>query len=141
MKYLKLSLIIFFTLLTVQVWGQHKATGLPFTQDESCEINFVPSTTIADLELFAKCYVHKSPSLTAQSTLQTKQINFEKLALVVTNQEFPTIQNTYRQTFLFFGEFEPSYANMKTNNIAFFEATRNTVLNVGNLIYPGVPIF
>lgn len=109
--------------------------------DISCEINFVPTTSIADLESFAKCFVNKSAELMAQTTLQTSKINFKELPLLLTNQEFPTLQNTYRTPFLVFGEYDEFFANAKTNNLAFFEANRNSVLSAGNVNFPGVPIF
>ncbi|QJP33151.1 hypothetical protein F0365_01355 [Nonlabens sp. Ci31] len=141
MRNLKAALISVFLVLNSFVFAQRQTIDSFPLQDASCEINFKPSTTVADLESFAKCFVYRSPTVTAQSTLQNNQINFSKLPLLLTNQEFPTMQNTYRQSFLVFGEYDNFFANAKTNNLAFFEANRNTVMSAGNVNYPGVPNF
>lgn len=141
MRKLQSVLVVIFTCCSSLAFAQQEINETVVIGEKSCEINFQPSTTIADLESFAKCYVYKSPEVTAQTTLQTNQINFKKLPLLRTNQEFPTLQNTYRTPFLVFGEYDNFYANAKTNNLAFFEANRNAVMSAGNVNFPGVPIF
>ena len=135
----KVYVLIFIALVGIKGISQNNATTLPFTNETSCEINFEPTTTDADLELFAKCFVYKSPEVAAQSTIKSDQINFNKLPLLITNGEFPTVQNSFRQPLVLFGEYEPEFINTRTNNLAFFEANRNSVISAGYVIYPSIP--
>lgn len=141
MRSLQIILVLIFTCSTSFIFAQEQINKEISAIDKSCEIRFQPSTTIADLESFARCFVYKSPEVQAQKKLQTNQIDFKKLPLLLTNQEYPTIQNTYRTPFLVFGEYDDFYANARTNNLAFFEANRNAVMSAGNVNFPGVPIF
>jgi hypothetical protein len=141
MKKFQSNLVLVFLLFSSIAFAQLEYNEAILIEDNSCEIKFQPSTTIADLESFAKCFVYKSPEVVAQTTLQTNQIDFKNLPLLLTNQEFPTLQNTNRTPFLVFGEYDDFYANARTNNLAFFEANRNAVMSAGNVNFPGVPIF
>jgi type III secretory pathway component EscR len=141
MRNINAGLLSVLLVISSLAYAQQNAAVSFTLQEASCEINFIPSTTIADLELFAKCFVYTSIEVTAQSTLQNDQINFRNLPLIPSDHQFPTMQNTYRQEILALGEYDNFFANAKTNNLAFFEANRNSILSAGHVNFPGVPIF
>ncbi|AGC75518.1 hypothetical protein LX97_00214 [Nonlabens dokdonensis] len=137
----KIYALVFIAFVGIRGISQNNATTLPFIEESTCKINFEPTTTVADLELFAKCFVYQSPEVAAQSTIKNDQINFRKLPLLITNGEFPTVQNSFRQPLILFGEYEPEFVNTRTNNLAFFEANRNSVLSAGYSVFLPEPIF
>nr|WP_152556400.1 hypothetical protein [Nonlabens ulvanivorans] len=63
--------------------------------------------------------------------LQIDKIDFSNTSPVLINNEFPTIFNTNNEPFFQFGDYTPEFLNKKVNNLAFFEATRNSVLSAG----------
>ncbi|MEN8815531.1 MAG: hypothetical protein ABF274_01495 [Nonlabens sp.] len=140
MKVSQFTLLFVFTMISGFAFAQQELLKTPISTDLSCEINFVPTTSIADLEFFAKCYVYKTPEVNVQSTIMNDQINFKQLPLLVPQHEFPTQQNVYRQTF-FLGAFDQDFANAKTNNVAFFEANRNSVMGTAFYNFTPDPIF
>jgi hypothetical protein len=127
MSNINVGLLFVLLVLGSLAYAQQKAAVSFTLQEPSCEINFIPSTSTADLESFAKCFVYTSIEVTAQSTLNNDQINFSKLSILPSNHQFPTIQNMYRKEILALGEYDNSFADAKTNNLAFFEANRNSV--------------
>ncbi len=137
----KICILVFIAFIGIRGVSQNNATTLPFINEATCDINFEPTISVADLELFAKCFVYKSPEVTAQSTIKNNQINFRKLPLLITNDEFATVENSYREPLIFFGEYDFEFANSKTNNLAFFEANRNSVMASGFSIFLPEPIF
>jgi hypothetical protein len=141
MRNINAGLLPVLLLISSLAYAQQNAAVSFTLQDASCEINFIPTTTIVNLELFAKCFVYTSIEATAQSTLQDDQINFRKLPLIPSDHQFPTMQNTYRHEIFALGEYDNFFANAKTNNLAFFEANRNSILSFGHVNFPGVPIF
>lgn len=135
-----------FTFLAIILFGsfiqaQQLENQTAFLNKDACLIEFKASPLNIDLEQFVRCYKPQVPVIAAQNSLQINQINFRKLPLLVPSQEFPTMQNSYRESFLRLGEYDNSFANAKTNNLAFFEANRNTVMGSAFVISPVGPQF
>ncbi|PQJ17763.1 hypothetical protein BST94_12075 [Nonlabens xylanidelens] len=123
------------------MFAQHNLLqDIPVKKD-SCDVNFKSSITTSDLELFAKCISDKSSIEVAQSTLLTDQINFKKLPLLLVSEEFPTVQNINSDAFIELGNYNSTFINMKTNNLALFEAGRNSILSSGYSNYSTAPQF
>jgi hypothetical protein len=142
MKSIKIALIIALIVPSAFATAQENLLFL-FKQDaSSCDIDFTPSTSIAAIELFAKCFVYQSPELEAQQALQIKDIDFKNLPkLTDTETQFVSLQSKIKEPLIQFGNYEYGYLNNSVNNPAFFEATRNSVLSAAYVIAPGIPEF
>lgn len=142
MKSIQIVLIIALIVPSAFATAQENLLFL-FNQDtSSCDIDFTPSTSIAAIELFAKCFVYQSPEVEAQQALQIKNIDFKNLPILIDTQtQFISLQNKIKEPLIQFGNYEYDYLNNSVNNPAFFEATRNSVLSAAYVISPGVPTF
>lgn len=137
----KTTIVVALILVGSLGYSQQLGSDLNYLKENTCLIDFKARTINLDLEEFVKCYEVKLPVNAAQSNLQVQDVNFKKLPLLVPNHEFPTMQNSYRESFLRIGEYENSFANARTNNLAFFEANRNSVMGTGFSISTPQPTF
>ncbi|WP_405377178.1 hypothetical protein [Nonlabens sp. Asnod3-A02] len=141
MKASKIASFIICLFISAFMFAQHNLLqDIPVKKD-SCDVNFKSSITTSDLELFAKCISDKSSIEVPQSTLLTDQINFKKLPLLLVSEEFPTVQNINSDAFIELGNYNSTFINMKTNNLALFEASRNSILSSGYSNYSTAPQF
>ncbi|MEO9954187.1 hypothetical protein [Nonlabens sp.] len=141
MKVSKITSLIICLFISAFMFAQHNLLQEIPVEKDACDVNFKSSITTSDLELFAKCISNKSSLEVVQSTLLTDQIDFEKLPSLLGSEEFPTIQNINPDAFIELGNYNSTFINMKTNNLAFFEASRNSILSAGYTDYTGVPNF
>ncbi|WP_405369676.1 hypothetical protein [Nonlabens sp. Asnod2-A12] len=143
MKASKIASFIICLFISAFMFAQHNLLqDIPVKKD-SCDINFKSSITTSDLELFAKCFTQETITFTTQSKLQTDKIDFSNPAnLYYLSLEKPlNTQEVYNKPFFVLGDYNRFGVAFKNNNLAFFEANRNSILSAGYTDYTGVPNF
>ena len=143
---MKVSKIASFTIclfISTFMFAQHKLSQEISVKKDTCVVNFKSSITTSDLELFAKCFTQETITFTTQSKLQTDKIDFSNPAnLYYLSLEEPlNTQTVYNEPFFIFRDYNRFGVAFKNNNLAFFEANRNSVLSAGYTDYTGVPNF
>lgn len=143
MKISKIASFIICLFISTFMFAQHNLLQeIPVKQD-ACDVNFKSSITTSDLELFAKCFTQESITFTTQSKLQTDKIDFSDPAnLYYLSLEKPlNTQEVYNEPFFILRDYNRFGVAFKNNNLAFYEANRNSVLSAGYVSYSGVPNF
>lgn len=101
----------------------------------SCEINFTPSITTADLELFVKKYNATCANpLEVDLVVKADQINFKRLPSVYdpATDIIPSVQQHYGVPDIILGGNGNIFGQrFRMDNLAFYEANRGTILTSG----------
>lgn len=119
------------------IWNTVKAQDneLPaILNSSSCEINFTPSITTTDLELFVKQYNATCANpLEVDLILKTDQVNFRRLPSVYDPSQdvIPSQHNYYQSPSLQIGNYSDFQGRFQWSNLAFYEANRSSIMSSG----------
>lgn len=130
MKKLHITLVVLICFVTANAFAQQPSTLPSSTVNLNRSIDFKPSMSVIQFQHLSRNLISTTPTVSFVN-INLDEIDFNRLPLLTPQNEFPTVYNTNKEPFFQFGDYTPEFYNKKTNNLAFFEATHNTVLSAG----------
>jgi hypothetical protein len=125
--------LVFAICASILVQAQQMQTPAIFDLN-SCQINFEPSFTTADLEAFVKEFNNDCMNpLQVDLVLKSDQIDFRRLPVHFepTTDILPSLQNYFQVPNFQFGNYNEFESGYRLSNLAFYEANRSSILSSG----------